>query len=281
MVGWTLALVPSLTTWFGASGIVPSEPGAPGTWGVMDVLPQHGAVVALFVILLVASLSLLAGYRTRLASVLVFVGITSFERRNPFLLDSGDGLLRVIALLLSLAPAGTSFSVDRMRSARDQFWEFPSRAPWALRLLQVQLSMIYLATVWAKARGSTWNNGTAVSFALRIKDLNRFALPHVVTHSVLAANIMTYGTLAIELALGLLVWSRKARPWVLGLGIAMHLGIEYSIRVGFFTLAMVVLYVAFVPPEAATRFILATREQLARVHAALARRELVVSGSEG
>jgi hypothetical protein len=262
---WTLALLPSLSQWFGTRGILPAQPGVAGTWGVLAVFPQHGAVVACAVALLVSSACLLVGYRTRLAAALVFIGLISFERRNPFVFDSGDALLRIIALLLALAPTGTSVSLDRRRRAPGRLWEFPCRAAWPLRLLQVQLTVIYLATVWAKARGVTWNDGTAVSYALRITDLNRLPVPHALAHSLIAANLMTYGTLAIELALATLVWNRRARPWVLGLGIALHLGIEYSIKVGFFTLAMLVLYIAFVPPEAAARFILATRRELARL----------------
>jgi hypothetical protein len=168
----------------------------------------------------------------------------------------------VIALYLALAPAGAALSLDRARRARERFWEFPARAPWALRLMQVQLSVIYLATAWTKMRGTTWNDGTAVSYALRVGDLERFPVPHLLTDSVLVTNLMTYGTLATEVALGVLVWNRRARPWVLGLGVALHLGIDYSMRVGFFTFAMLVLYLAFVPPETASRAILAMRERV-------------------
>jgi hypothetical protein len=205
---------------------------------------------------------LVVGYRTRAAALLVFLGLLAFQRRDPWVFDSGDGLLRVIALYLALAPSGAALSLDRARRARDRFWEFPARAPWALRLMQVQLSVLYLATAWTKLRGTTWNDGTAVSYALRVGDLERFPIPHFVTDSVLVANLMTYGTLAIEIAIGVLVWNRRARPWVLGLGVALHLGIDYSMRVGFFTAAMFVLYLAFVPSDTAARFVLSVRERV-------------------
>jgi hypothetical protein len=156
-----------------------------------------------------------------------------------------------------------------MHRARERFWDSPIRAQWALRLMQVQLSVIYLSTVWAKTRGTTWNDGTAVSYALRVRDITRFPVPSAITNSELLANVMTYGTLAIELALGVLVWNRKARPWVLGLGVALHLGIDYSIRAGFFTLAMFTLYLAFVPPDTATRFTLSVRDRYRQTRAPL------------
>ena len=263
VLGWTLALLPGLFAWFGGDGILPRQPGGiDGWWGPLGPAAPDGVLVAAAIALLAASACLVAGYRTRLAALLVFLGLLAFQRRDPWVFDSGDGLLRVIALYLALAPAGAALSLDRARRARERFWEFPARAPWALRLMQVQLSVIYLATAWTKMRGTTWNDGTAVSYALRVGDLERFPVPHLLTDSVLVANLMTYGTLATELALGVLVWNRRARPWVLGLGLALHLGIDYSMRVGFFTFAMLVLYLAFVPPESASRAILAVRERV-------------------
>ncbi|HKP88567.1 MAG TPA: HTTM domain-containing protein [Thermoleophilaceae bacterium] len=262
VLGWTVALLPDFFAWFGADGILPRQPGGiAGWWGPLGPDAPDGVLVGVLIALLVSAACLVVGYRTRLAAVLVFLGLLAFERRDPWVFDSGDGLLRVIALYLALAPSGAALSLDRARRARERFWEFPARAPWALRLMQVQLSVIYLATVWTKLRGTTWNDGTAVSYALRVGDLERFPLPHFVTDSVLIANLMTYGTLAIELAIGVLVWNRRARPWVLGLGVALHLGIEYSMRVGFFTVGMLVLYLAFVPPDTASRAVLAVRDR--------------------
>src|SRR5207245_527144 len=160
-----------------------------------------------FVVTLASSACLVLGYRTRLAALLVFVGLLSFQRRDPYAFDSGDDLLRIIALYLVLSAAGASLSLDSLRRARERFWEFPARARWPVRLLQVQLSVIYLATVWAKTRGTSWNDGSAVSYALRLKDLTRFPVPSGLTTSVLVSNVMTYGTLAIELSLGVLVWN--------------------------------------------------------------------------
>ena len=265
-LAWALALVPDFAGWFGSDGIQPRQPAAvDGTWGPLAWGPGDAAAIAALVVLLAASGCLVLGYRTRAAAALVFLGMLALQRRNPFVFDSGDALLRITALYLALAPAGAALSLDRARRARERFWEFPLRAPWALRLLQVQLSVLYLATAWTKLRGATWRDGTAVSYALRVGDLSRFPVPHFVTDSVLVANLMTYGTVALELALGILVWNRRARPWVLGLGIALHLGVEYSMRVGFFTLAMLVLYLAFVPSETAARIALAARDRAARI----------------
>jgi len=263
VLAWTLSLSGDLFDFFGADGIQPSQPHAPGVWGILGLAPGHVAVALLFAALLLAAVCLTVGFRARLAAVVVFVGLLSFDRRSPFVFNAGDALLRILAFYVMLAPAGCALSVDR-RWAGGRLSEFPARAPWALRLIQLQLSFLYLGAVGAKVRGTTWNNGTAVSYALRLTDLQRFPVPSFVTHTPAFSTLATYATLATELSLGLLVWNRRLRPWVIGAGVSMHLGIDWSLRVGFFTLAVFVMYLAFVPPERATAMIRAVERRAAR-----------------
>jgi hypothetical protein len=49
------------------------------------------------------------------------------------------------------------------------------------------------------------------------------------------------------------VWNKRLRPWVLAVGVVTHTVIMMTIAVGFFTLAMFVLYLAFVPPAVVQR----------------------------
>jgi hypothetical protein len=232
---------------------------------MLGFFPSDASVVLFYFLLLVGTIALLVGFRARLAALVVFVCLISFGRRDPWVLNSGDLLVQVLAFYMLLMPSGTALSVDRWLGEPRRFWEFPARAIWPLRLVQVQVSILYLAAVWAKVRGVTWNDGTAVSYAFRIDDVARFPVPGFVTDSLVLANLLTYGTLAVELSIGILVWNRVLRPWVLLLGVGLHLGIDYAVRVGFFSYAVLVAYIVFIPPDAARSFILATRDRVARL----------------
>ncbi len=262
---WTISLGHDVLAFYSTDGIVPSQPdfgasGEDGSWGLLGRFESDGAVIALYVVLLVAAICLTIGLGTRLAALLVFVGLISFSRRNPWVLNSGDALLHVIAFYFLIAPSGAALSVDRWLRARSRFWEFPLRSGWPLRLLQVQVSILYLTAAWDKTAGNTWREGSAVSYALRIGDLERFPVPSFVVDSLLISNALTYGTLAIELSLGVLVWNRVLRPWVLLLGVSLHLGIDYAVRVGFFSYAVIALYLVFIRPETMSAWILAVRD---------------------
>ena len=258
---WTLSQLPTLLTFYGPAGVLPTPPPlGPGAWTLLSVSTSAPVVIGLWVVTLLGAVGVMIGFRTRLAAILVFVGVLSFERRDPYILNAGDLLLRTLAFYLVFSPAGEALSLDRWRRARDRFWEFPLRAPWTLRLMQIQLSVIYFATLWGKLQGDRWRDGTAVSYALRIDDIHRFATPDFLTDSVVLSEILTFGTLLLELALAILVWNRTLRPWVLALGVSLHVSIAFSIMVGFFTMLMLTLYLAFIPAETARRLILSALE---------------------
>ena len=265
VIAWTVTLAADALDFFGPDGLLPAtsfdgESGA--AWSALDFANGRLAVTALMTVLFLAACCLTVGQWTRLAAVLVFVGLISLQRRNPFVFNSGDSLLRIVAFCMMFAPAGAALSLDRWRRARDTFWECPRRAPWALRLMQIQLSVVYLATVWAKLRGELWNDGTAVSYALRLDDLARFELPAAIARSEILANLLTYGVLATEAAIAVLVWNRRLRPWVLAAGAALHLGIDLTLRVGFFSWTMLVLYLTFLSPAAVRAAALAHKRRM-------------------
>ena len=71
-----------------------------------------------------------------------------------------------------------------------------------------------------------------------VQDFQRFGAPDVLSHSMLFSAVSTYGTLAVELMLAILIWNRAARPLVLALGVGLHMGIDMTLRIGFFSAAV-------------------------------------------
>jgi hypothetical protein len=213
----------------------------------------------------------LIGYRTRLAAVVAVLCLLSLQTRNPFVLNSGDVLLRVFGLFLALAPAGAAFRRP-LAPAGLPVLGIPKQGSLGASPHATPAKRLYLFAVWAKLWGSTWNDGTAVSYVLRVEELSRIDLPAWPTQSVAVSNALTFGTLATEVALATLVWNRRARPWVMALGVVMHLLIDFAIMVGFFSFVVFVGYLAFVPSDTMTRRILAARDGLRRLPLALSQR---------
>lgn len=262
VTAWALSLLPDATAFFSPSGVQPDAPQDGLAWSLFTLADSPGIVVAAVVVLALAGLALIAGLGTRIAALVAFVLITSFERRNGAVFNAGDSLMRLIALYLALTPAGAAVSLEAARAG--DAWHFPRRAPWGLRLMQLQLSAIYLGSVLEKLRGVTWRDGTALGYALQLDDLERFGVFRWIADLPAIVSVGTYGTLLVELAVGVCVWLPRLRLPVMAAGVALHVGIALSMRVGFFSAAMLVLYLAFVPPETAERLLVRVRRRTSR-----------------
>jgi hypothetical protein len=248
VVAWAAALAPDLDDYFFSTGFVPRQPVNPFQWGVFSFWTDDHAIVIGWVALLLAGVSMTLGLHSRLASVVVLVLVVSFQQRCPYIFNSGDGLLQVEALMLALAPTGAALSLDQRRRT-GSFWSAQERAQWPIRLLQVQFTLIYVATFVVRMAGEKWPNGTALSYALRLQDMLIVPVPQWISTQPLIMNVVTWGVLIGELLIGVLVWNRRCRTKVLIAGLLLHAGIMVTIAVGFFSPAMFLLYLAFVPPE--------------------------------
>jgi Vitamin K-dependent gamma-carboxylase len=255
---WGLALLPNVTTFFTTDGIEPVPVDV--TWGLLGHFTSDTAVYLTYTALLLSALCVTVGFRTRLASIVMFITLFALIQRTHSIFNSGDGLLRILAFFLMFMPAGESLSLDRWRTAPDAFWEFPARSPWALRLVQIQVSVLYLAAVYSKVEGGGWTDGSALSYVWRMDDIVRFHVPGFIAGSVTLSTLAAFLTLAVEFMIGVFVWVPSARPLVLGLGVVMHIGIDLTLRIGFFSSAILVAYLAFLSPDAAGSLAIRARD---------------------
>jgi Vitamin K-dependent gamma-carboxylase len=194
--------------------------------------------------------SLSAGLLTRLNSVIVFLCLTSIQQRNLYITHGGDTFLRLAGFFLIFAPAGAAFSVDRLirirRGKQDQ--RIHARSPWAQRMIQLQLALLYLATFCWKAQGAPWIDGTALRYVYHLDELQRFPLPAWFLNPILL-KFGTWFALALEFSLGVLVWIREFRYYILTAGLLFHLLIEYSLNIPMFEWDVLSAYVLFIEPE--------------------------------
>ncbi len=259
LTAWALAHLVDLEILYGPDGVMPHPELGRGMWPLLPTSTPVPVLTGLVLLLVVAGLLVAVGLWTRPAALIGFLVPLALQRRSPIALNSGDLLLRVIGLSVLLGDAGAALSIDRWRSHRYRFWIAPLRAPWALRMLQVQLSFGYLITVVWKWTGWSWQQGLATGYALQLEDLRRFAAPEVFWSELLLLNLMTYGALFTEIVVAIGIWHPRARRYVVPLGIAMHLSIDLFLTVGFFSWLMYCMYLAFVPPVRDVRDVVPAR----------------------
>lgn len=141
------------------------------------VIPQSDAWVdAIFWIALVSAVLLTLGLFTRTSSILVFVCLNSIQQRNLYITHGGDTFLRIAGFFLIFAPAGAALSLDRLIRIRSGKEAVPIQAqsPWAQRMIQVQLSLMYLSAFLVKIKGTAWLQGTALFYVYHLDELRHF-----------------------------------------------------------------------------------------------------------
>jgi hypothetical protein len=225
----------------------------------------NGSYEFTYLLMAVYGVSLLfsvAGFYTRSSMVIALLCMTSLHQRNIWLLSSSEVLMRTITILLIFSPCGHSLSVDSWLGAKySAFWRKRPWPVWALRLIQIQVCVVYLWTVWHKLKGETWFDGSAVYYATRLENMTNFTLPFVLD-SIPLLRLATWGTLIVELALGILVWFKEFRRPVIIAGILFHLGIEYIMSIPFFEIYMIALLMNFFTPEEHAAFVVRLRTRV-------------------
>lgn len=210
---WGLALIPDFNTFFFADGLF-AEP-TYGTYpmGILQWFRADWAAVVTLSALLLAATLLVFGTFVRLAAPVLFYSLMSLQQDITVLMNASDNLLRlwafyfaVFAVLtpsryLSLGPLGLK------RADGSRRW--PVGPAWLLRLMQFQLTAIYVDTAIEKSTGSRWHNGTAATIALGLEEFQRFYVPDFVRENIVIGNIGTWLAIGLEVTLPLLLWNRR------------------------------------------------------------------------
>ncbi|MBX3168466.1 MAG: HTTM domain-containing protein [Candidatus Eremiobacteraeota bacterium] len=245
-----IAYLPDLLVWFGAEGAAPIE----AVFSLTDNplthwLARHPLSDATYVRLvytqLLASCCLIVGWQSRLSLLVWWIIALLLRARNPAIWHQCDVFLRLAAFPLLFAPLSERYSLDSWLRRGPRPERF---APWAQRLLQLQMCAIYFEGFFEKMSGLLWRDGIAVYYALHFPDGMRHEVPAWMDQEWIY-NLLTYFTFLIELSLWFLIWFPPLRYVILAGGIVFHLGIQYFLHLDYLEYAIMIYYVTFIPPE--------------------------------
>lgn len=205
----------------------------------------------LFLLLGLFAAALLLGYKTRLATVVSWVLLSSLQTRNLFVNGGGDHMLRIMLFWCMFLPLGARLSIDSLRCAEtDATDTSPSFLSMGTAAYVIQILYVYWFSVLLKT-GTEWRGeGSAIYYAMNV-DYIATGLGQVLLEFPLLMKAMTYGTLAFESIGPLLLIS----PFLSGpLRIAgicgfilLHFGILLTLRIGIFPIVNVVAMLFFLP----------------------------------
>ncbi|MGO4802247.1 HTTM domain-containing protein [Pseudomonas sp. W22_MBD1_FP4] len=211
--------------------------------------PTLTSVRILLAVHFVAILGIVLGFATQLFAITVFITLSSLQHRNPFIINSGDVAMKIMAFLFMFeANADDFFSLNNF------IYGFqPNEAPpWCHRLLQILVSTIYFKSMYWKLLGETWRDGTAVFHVLNVRRYQRFSFPKILRLPAIYKSI-TWSTLLIWGALSTLIWIDELRYPVMVTGVIFHLGMDVFLRIRMFQWVMMTGLVLFISPADAEK----------------------------
>jgi vitamin K-dependent gamma-carboxylase-like protein len=153
------------------------------------------------------------------------------------------------ALLLALTPC------DRSWRALDAPVLVPRRGPfWGVRLAQVQVSLVYLASGGSKLLDADWRDGLVLGD--RVSRHAQLAIATGVPRRVVewlaradVASALAKLAITTELFLCIALWLRPTRIIALWWGLWFHVAIQATSKVETFTLLTLAMYGTFVTPD--------------------------------
>lgn len=268
LVAYWAVLYPDLTTWFGEEGLYPRriwlEERDGRSWSLFawDWLGGDlGTLQVCLWISLAQSVLLAVGFLPRVQAAGLLVWLVSWQNRNPLLLDGEDVVFRLLTCLLIFADSGRVWSVNqflyrgiivRYPDAKDpdKAGEIPQAAMWPLRLIQVQMCVIFFAAGICKLGSEAWLSGEAFYYVARLHDyFGRFPVPTAVTDWPFLVRLATWATIAVEIGGPVLLWFKETRRPALLAIVAFHLACDYSMHLFLFHWVMLAGWLAFVTSE--------------------------------
>lgn len=280
---YVLSFTADLERWFGPNGLLPSDTVARLTgdaqgdgataldrWSYLDYVRQPSELWALHWAGVVVLSLFTLGALSRITAVLSVVVVLSYVHRAPMITGQFEPVLTLLLIYLCLAPTGACLSLDAWWRGRTKGanGSKPSQAApsimanVAIRLIQVHLTALYLVIGLTMLGGSlgaeydpTWWRGEGMWWLIARSESRLVDLTFLHgTTQIYLVNIWTHAVVAINLACGVLLWNRLARPLLLVLAALSWTALALVTGLVSYCLIMVVAGVAFVSPERISRW---------------------------
>lgn len=254
-----LCLGPNLEAWFGPDGVFPRDVADrfvdPAASSLLWLAGTNAALRACYFVFVAQILLLFIGVFPRMQAWCVFAWLVSFQHRQPMVWDSEDTVMRLIGFYLLFAP----LQLGALVAWRRPMFDFPATAPkdgaaapsaWALRLIQIQMCVIFLLAGFAKLQSPEWLDGTAVYFAARLDEFGIVGLPtDFLFDSPWIVALLTWGTIAVEVIAPPLLWFRETRRLALLVLVFFHLGCMLTMHLFLFHWIMLCGWSTFLSSE--------------------------------
>jgi hypothetical protein len=253
-----LVLLPDWMWLYGPKGMLPWEVSdalstseMPSMTAILRALaPLHikpAQVVYLVTTVYFLSLAgLIVGYKTRLMGAVAWLMHLVLNTTGHFTAYGVETFTHISLFYCMALPVGAGLSLDNKRKPANIP---PYLVTLSIRVIQLHLCIMYMASGLEKAMGAQWWNGEAVWIALQQDQFHQVDTGWMATVPLLP-KILCWGTLLVEACYPLgMLWNKTKKFWLVGI-LSMHLFIALFLGLHLFGALMILLNASIFVKEA-------------------------------
>lgn len=200
--------------------------------------------IVLFVINAFCIILLIIGFRARLFTFICWVLLTSLQNRNPFILQGGDDLLRILLFWAVFLPWGERYSILKKSTYSTNYFS------WANVGYMLLPCSVFFFSALLKTSPEWHSEGTALYYALSLDQI-RMPLGSFIYQFPDLLTALTHSVFYIELLAPLLIImpfvSSKIRiPGITSI-VLLFIGIALTLYVGLFYIIGIVSIIGLLP----------------------------------
>lgn len=217
----------------------------------LHLVSSHWVLAMLFVLAGVLGLMVMVGFRTRAATVASWLLMVSLHTRNPWVIQGGDDLFRLLLFWGMFLPLGARWSIDAIRRPE------PDRPPLIFNMATValvtQVVFVYaFATVSKFSHSVWWPDGLGIYYSLSVEQFTtRLGLFMLEFPGLL--RFLSYATLLLQALVPVLLlsplWRDRIRAALPPVMIGLHVGFAMTMQLGLFSWITCTMWLALLPPS--------------------------------
>lgn len=196
-------------------------------------MSSDATVYSLIIVYALSLVGMLSGIFTRgwaIIALLLHYTLTNTAFMSAYGVES---FLHIALFYCAVMPVSAAFSPAAARTE-------PSWNGWntlSLRVLQLHLCLVYMSTGLEKSMGVQWWNGEAIWRSVMQMQYGQYEMSWLANWPWVA-KIACWGTLLLEIAYPVMIWTRWRGWWLSGI-VLMHLGIAVMLGLQLFAAIMI------------------------------------------
>lgn len=223
-------LLPDWMWFYGPQGIIPWEISdtlstryTPGMTDLSNLLSNvhlsaNNTVYLVTILYFISLIGLIAGYKTRLMGICAWIMHLLLNTTGHFTAYGVETFTHIALFYCAVLPVGCCWSVDAIKSTSTLSSYLITLS---VRIVQVHLCIMYMASGLEKAMGQQWWTGEAIWIAMQQDQFHQVNIDWMASVPIVP-KILCIGTLVTEILYPVgMIWNKTKKLWFVAI-LSMH-----------------------------------------------------------